>query len=129
MSDIHSCSYFCTRPACVLDQRNELRDKLLEQAEPVQVTYAMVKAAEAAHDAARGLQGGFWRSAVPAMIEAALAAHKQAEPVVEPAIPWGKAIGAGCRVCGLGTDGRAFGYVCPRGDCPTQVRSGTHERS
>lgn len=24
--DIHSCSYFCTRPACVLAQRDELRD-------------------------------------------------------------------------------------------------------
>ena len=34
MSDIHSCSYYCTRPACVLAQRDELRDKL-EQAEPV----------------------------------------------------------------------------------------------
>jgi hypothetical protein len=29
--DIHSCSYFCTRPACVLAQRDELRGKL-EQA-------------------------------------------------------------------------------------------------
>ena len=35
MSDIHSCSYYCTRPACVLRQRDELRDKLL--AEPVAV--------------------------------------------------------------------------------------------
>jgi hypothetical protein len=36
MSDIHSCSYYCTRPACVLQQRNELRDKLhAHQAEPV----------------------------------------------------------------------------------------------
>jgi hypothetical protein len=50
-------------------------------AEPVQVTYAMVEAAEAAHDAARGLQGGFWRSAVPAMIKAALAAKQQSETV------------------------------------------------
>ena len=25
-TDIHSCSYFCTRPACVLAQRDELRD-------------------------------------------------------------------------------------------------------
>jgi hypothetical protein len=24
--DIHSCSYYCTRPACVLAQRNEMRD-------------------------------------------------------------------------------------------------------
>jgi hypothetical protein len=22
----HSCSYYCTRPACVLAQRNEMRD-------------------------------------------------------------------------------------------------------
>ncbi len=27
MSHIHTCSYFCTRPACVLAQRNELRDE------------------------------------------------------------------------------------------------------
>lgn len=58
-------------------------------------------------------------------------AAKQAEPVAEPAIPWGKVIGAGqkrgCPVCGLGADGKVMGYVCPRVDCPTQVRSGTHE--
>ena len=24
--DIHSCSYYCTRPGCVLAQRDELRD-------------------------------------------------------------------------------------------------------
>lgn len=24
--DIHTCSYYCTRPACVLAQRNALRD-------------------------------------------------------------------------------------------------------
>jgi hypothetical protein len=28
MSDIHSCSYYCTRPACVLAQRDELRGRL-----------------------------------------------------------------------------------------------------
>lgn len=27
----------------------------------------------------------------------------------------------GCRVCGLGSDGRAYGYVCNRTDCPTAV--------
>jgi hypothetical protein len=26
--DIHSCSYYCNRPACIEAQRNELRDKL-----------------------------------------------------------------------------------------------------
>jgi hypothetical protein len=35
MSDIHSCSYYCTRPACVLAQRDELRGRLEKQAEPV----------------------------------------------------------------------------------------------
>ena len=60
----------------------------LKQAEPVQVTHAMVEAAEVAHDAARDLRGrgGFLRSAVPAMIEAALAAQQQAEPVVDPSV-------------------------------------------
>lgn len=27
MSDIHSCSYYCERPACIKAQRDELRDK------------------------------------------------------------------------------------------------------
>jgi len=35
MSDIHSCSYYCTRPECVLAQRDELRNRLEKQAEPV----------------------------------------------------------------------------------------------
>jgi hypothetical protein len=29
--DIHSCSYYCDRPACIERQRNELRDKLFEE--------------------------------------------------------------------------------------------------
>ena len=28
MTDIHSCSYSCTRPECVKQQRDELRSKL-----------------------------------------------------------------------------------------------------
>ena len=52
-----------------------------------------------------------------------------AEPVQEPAIPWGKAIGAeqkrGCRLCGIGAaPNTAMGYVCPRMDCPTRVTCG-----
>jgi hypothetical protein len=35
MTEIHSCSYYCTRPACVLGQRDYLRDKMVKQAEPV----------------------------------------------------------------------------------------------
>lgn len=34
MTDIHSCSYYCNRPECVLAQRNELRDKLAQQSKP-----------------------------------------------------------------------------------------------
>jgi len=28
-TDIHSCGYYCDRHACIVAQRNELRDKLL----------------------------------------------------------------------------------------------------
>jgi hypothetical protein len=28
-TDIHSCGYYCDRHACIVVQRNELRDKLL----------------------------------------------------------------------------------------------------
>jgi len=35
MTEIHSCSYYCTRPACVLAQRDELRGRFLQQAERV----------------------------------------------------------------------------------------------
>jgi len=28
--DIHSCGYYCDRHACIVAQRNELRDKLFE---------------------------------------------------------------------------------------------------
>ena len=36
-TDIHSCSYFCTRPGCVLAQRDEMRAELarLREQEPV----------------------------------------------------------------------------------------------
>ena len=30
---IHSCSYFCDRPACIKAQRDELRDKKAKDAE------------------------------------------------------------------------------------------------
>jgi hypothetical protein len=29
-TDIHSCGYYCDRPACIKAQRDELRDKLFE---------------------------------------------------------------------------------------------------
>ena len=32
--DIHSCSYYCTRPACVAAQRDELRERLEAAAPP-----------------------------------------------------------------------------------------------
>jgi len=42
MDDIHSCGYHCTRPACVLRQRNDLRGKLLAEqlsTEPIATVY------------------------------------------------------------------------------------------
>ena len=27
----------------------------------------------------------------------------------------------GCQVCGIGADGKPYGYVCNRDDCPTRV--------
>jgi hypothetical protein len=34
--DIHSCGYYCDQPACIVAQRNELRDKLFsEQPDPM----------------------------------------------------------------------------------------------
>lgn len=27
----------------------------------------------------------------------------------------------GCPVCGIGADGKSYGYVCQRNDCPTKV--------
>ena len=34
MNDMHSCSYFCDRPACIKAQRDELRAALAQKAEP-----------------------------------------------------------------------------------------------
>lgn len=36
--DIHSCGYYCDRPACIEVQRNQLRNKLLEKKEWVALT-------------------------------------------------------------------------------------------
>ena len=44
MTDIHSCSYYCDRPACVKAQRDELREALVlrQRADaPTSADYAM----------------------------------------------------------------------------------------
>lgn len=30
-NDMHTCSYYCTRPACINNQRDELRDRLMKE--------------------------------------------------------------------------------------------------
>ena len=60
-----------------------------------------------------------------AALVAAAAASEWERKQAEPVRYWQWA----CSVCGIGADGGVMGFVCPRGDCPTQVRSGTHERS
>jgi hypothetical protein len=49
-----------------------------------------------------------------------LGSEQQAEPVTEPTF----SVRTGCKVCGVGDGGKAMGYVCPRGDCPTKVTCG-----
>jgi hypothetical protein len=40
----------------------------------------------------------------------------------------GTATYTGCLACGIGADGKAYGYVCPRQDCPIRISYGvTHE--
>ena len=42
--DIHSCGYYCNRPACIEAQRNELRDKLFSnQAVKTSSLYKMLE--------------------------------------------------------------------------------------
>lgn len=47
---IHSCSYFCDRPACIKAQRDELRNRLAEAPRwvsvPVELTREMLSAAD-----------------------------------------------------------------------------------
>lgn len=31
MTTDHTCNYYCTRPECILAQRNELRDRIARQ--------------------------------------------------------------------------------------------------
>ena len=95
-------------------ERNHFPPRQAEPvAEAVRVTDAMVEAAEAAHDAAPPEQ-------------------KQAEPGALFNELGGRMFSSaklsGCQTCGIDAV-KVMGYVCPRGDCPTQVRSGTHEQS
>jgi hypothetical protein len=46
-TDIHSCSYFCTRPACVLAQRDEMRAELARLREQDPVDMSMILGAVA----------------------------------------------------------------------------------
>jgi hypothetical protein len=40
----------------------------------------------------------------------------------------GTATYTGCLACGIGKNGTAYGYVCPRQDCPIRISYGvTHE--
>jgi hypothetical protein len=41
-------------------------------------------------------------------------------PLFPPVYLWKR----GCAVCGIGAGGHAYGYVCPRSDCPTRVTCG-----
>jgi late competence protein required for DNA uptake (superfamily II DNA/RNA helicase) len=79
--NIHSCSYYCTRPECVLRQRNKFRDKLL--AEPVSLDAKIVHFAKTAlHEMPRPATD--WHHCAKRVCEAVVAlSQQQAEPVVD----------------------------------------------
>jgi hypothetical protein len=75
--DIHSCSYYCTRPECVLRQRNKFRDKLL--AEPVSLDAKIVHFAKTAlHEMPRPATD--WHHCAKQVCEAVVANAQQAGP-------------------------------------------------
>jgi hypothetical protein len=37
--------------------------------------------------------------------------------IIQPDNSWSR----GCKVCGIGSDGKPMGYVCSRTDCPTRI--------
>lgn len=53
---------------------------------------------------------------------------KMVQEQVAPELPWKPwkpvELGRGCQVCGIGADGKASGFVCTRGDCPTRFTCG-----
>ena len=61
--------------------------------------------------------------ALIAALRAALAEPVQVPapmPPFPPVSQWKR----GCAVCGIGAGGHAYGYACPRSDCPTRVTCG-----
>ena len=77
------------------------------------------QALECLKGVARGKYDGS-AAGVCAALEAALAQQAEPVPPFPPVSQWNQ----GCAVCGIGADGKAYGYVCPRHDCPTKVTCG-----
>jgi regulator of replication initiation timing len=42
-------------------------------------------------------------------------------PAMPLVAPHTTTIKQGCMICGVGADGKPYGYVCPRSDCPTRI--------
>jgi hypothetical protein len=58
-TDIHSCGYYCDRHACIVAQRDELRDKLFEIRIPVRnIQNSDNQAAESAQAWVKTYSGG-----------------------------------------------------------------------
>jgi hypothetical protein len=60
--------------------------------------------------------------AIVERLEAAMA--EPVEPTSIPTFPPVSQWKQGCAVCGIGADGKAYGYVCPRLDCPIKITCG-----
>ena len=84
----------------------------------------VLETCDAAHLSDGGQQWYDEKLVEPAItaLRAALAEPQEPAPMpLFPPVPLWK---RGCAVCGIGAGGHAYGYACPRSDCPTRVTCG-----
>ena len=103
-TDIHSCSYYCTRPACVLAQRDEMRDRLAQalgqnkqilraieqmkqQAEPVQPEQELARAFNDGLLEGTLREREIWLQQRERLAEPVATQQQQAEPVRRESAP------------------------------------------
>ena len=84
---------------------------------------AAQQALEALQNCANGEDDVLLTRDALAALRAALAEPVQ-EPAPMPPFPPVSLWKRGCAVCGIGAGGHAYGYACPRSDCPTRVTCG-----
>ena len=81
---------------------------------------------EAAQQALEALEANRcnWKEKEKALSLLRAALAEPVEPTSIPTFPPVSQWKQGCAVCGIGADGKAYGYVCPRLDCPIKITCG-----